>query len=52
MPSNYGEYLKRDDAHRVHDGLIFPLIKKGKSIDPTVKRAVKNQMISQPTTLL
>ncbi len=37
MPSNYGEYLKRDDAHRVHDG-YFSIDKKGKSIDPSVKR--------------
>lgn len=37
MPTNYGEYLKRDDAHRVHEG-YFSIDKKGKSIDPTVKR--------------
>jgi type III restriction enzyme len=37
MPSNYSEYLKRDDAHRVHDG-YFSVDKKGKSVDPTVKR--------------
>ncbi len=37
MPTNYGEYLKRDDAHRVHDG-YFSIDKKGKSIDPSVKR--------------
>src|SRR5690554_5763387 len=35
--SNYGEYLKRDDAHSVHEG-YFSIDKKGKSIDPTVKR--------------
>jgi type III restriction enzyme len=37
MPSNFGEYLKRDDAHRVHEG-YFSIDKKGKSIDPKVKR--------------
>lgn len=37
MPSNYAEYLKRDDAHKVHEG-YFSIDKKGKSIDPTVKR--------------
>lgn len=37
MPSNFGEYLKRDDAHKVHDG-YFTIDKKGKSIDPSVKR--------------
>lgn len=37
MPTNYGEYLKRDDAHRVHEG-YFSIDKKGKSIDPTIKR--------------
>lgn len=37
MPTNFGEYLKRDDAHRVHDG-YFSIDKKGKSIDPSVKR--------------
>jgi type III restriction enzyme len=37
MPTNYGEYLKRDDAHRVHEG-YFSIDKKGKSVDPTVKR--------------
>ncbi|WP_197539009.1 type III restriction-modification system endonuclease [Candidatus Methylopumilus turicensis] len=37
MPSNYLEYLKRDDAQKVHDG-YFSIDKKGKSIDPTVKR--------------
>ena len=37
MPTNYGEYLKRDDANRVHDG-YFSIDKKGKSIDPSVKR--------------
>jgi len=37
MPTNYGEYLKRDDAHRVHEG-YFSIDKKGKSVDPSVKR--------------
>lgn len=37
MPTNYGEYLKRDDAESVHTG-YFSIDKKGKSIDPTVKR--------------
>lgn len=37
MPTNYGEYLKRDDAHKVHEG-YFSIDKKGKSIDPSVKR--------------
>lgn len=37
MPTNYGEYLKRDEAHRVHEG-YFSVDKKGKSVDPSVKR--------------
>lgn len=37
MPTNYGEYLKRDDVHRVHEG-YFSIDKKGKTVDPTVKR--------------
>lgn len=37
MPSNYFVYLKRDDAESVHNG-YFSIDKKGKSIDPTVKR--------------
>lgn len=37
LPTNYGEYLQRDDAHRVHEG-YFSIDKKGKSVDPTVKR--------------
>lgn len=37
MPTNYGEYLKRDAPHRVHEG-YFSIDKKGKSVDPTVKR--------------
>lgn len=37
MPTTYGEYLKRDDAHSVHEG-YFSIDKKGKSIDPSLKR--------------
>lgn len=37
MPTNYEEYLKRDEAHRVHEG-YFSIDKKGKSIDPSIKR--------------
>lgn len=37
MPTNYSEYLKRDDAHKIHEG-YFSIDKKGKSIDPTIKR--------------
>lgn len=37
MPTDYSEYLKRDDAQRVHQG-YFSIDKKGKSIDPSVKR--------------
>lgn len=37
MPTNYTDYLKRDDANRVHEG-YFSIDKKGKSIDPSVKR--------------
>lgn len=37
MPSNYFAYLKRDDADKVHTG-YFSIDKKGKSVDPTVKR--------------
>lgn len=37
MPNNYGEYLKRDDASRVHNG-YFSIDKKGKAVDPNVKR--------------
>src|SRR5690606_21957766 len=37
FPTNYGEYLQRDDAHRVHDG-YFSIDKKGKSVDPSLKR--------------
>lgn len=37
MPTNYIEYLKRDVADKVHQG-YFSIDKKGKSIDPAVKR--------------
>lgn len=37
MPINFGEYLKRDDASQVHNG-YFSIDKKGKTVDPTVKR--------------
>lgn len=37
MPSSYTAYLKRDDAEKIHDG-YFSIDKKGKSIDPSVKR--------------
>lgn len=37
MPSNYFAYLKRDEAESVHNG-YFSVDKKGKSIDPTLKR--------------
>lgn len=37
MPTNYGEYLKRDDAKKVHEG-YFSIDKKGKSVEPTLKR--------------
>ncbi|PKO43527.1 MAG: restriction endonuclease subunit R [Betaproteobacteria bacterium HGW-Betaproteobacteria-22] len=37
MPTNYFAYLKRDEAEKVHDG-YFSVDKKGKSVDPTVKR--------------
>ncbi len=37
MPGSYAEYLKRDDAHKVHEG-YFSIDKKGKTVDPTVKR--------------
>jgi type III restriction enzyme len=40
MPTNYGEYLKRDDAHKVHDG-YFSIDKKGKSIDPSLRRGTE-----------
>lgn len=37
MPTNYFAYLKRDKAEQVHNG-YFSIDKKGKSVDPTVKR--------------
>lgn len=37
MPDDYVKYLDRDDAHNVHNG-YFSTDKKGKSIDPKVKR--------------
>ncbi|RZL19709.1 MAG: restriction endonuclease subunit R [Pedobacter sp.] len=37
MPTSYGEYLQRDAAVKVHEG-YFSIDKKGKSIDPSVKR--------------
>src|SRR5690606_1975437 len=36
-PGNYLEYLKRDDADRVHNG-YFSIDKKGRPVDPTIKR--------------
>ena len=36
-PNNFAEYLKRDSATQVHNG-YFSIDKKGKTIDPTVKR--------------
>lgn len=37
MPTDYEEYLKRDEAHRIHSG-YFSIDKKGKSVDPSLKR--------------
>lgn len=37
MPTNFGEYLKRDSADQVHNG-YFSIDKKGKTVDPKVKR--------------
>lgn len=37
MPGSYLEYLKRDEPHKVHEG-YFSIDKKGKTVDPTVKR--------------
>jgi type III restriction enzyme len=37
MPSDYMEYLNRDDADRIHQG-YFSIDKKGKAVDPKVKR--------------
>lgn len=36
-PGPYLEYLQRDDADRVHNG-YFSIDKKGKPVDPTIKR--------------
>lgn len=36
-PGSYLDYLKRDDADRVHNG-YFSIDKKGKPVDPTIKR--------------
>lgn len=37
MPGSFVAYLNRDDPHTVHEG-YFSIDKKGKSIDPSVKR--------------
>jgi type III restriction enzyme len=37
MPTVFSDYLKRDAADKVHEG-YFSIDKKGKSVDPTVKR--------------
>lgn len=37
MPTGFEEYLKRDDADKVHNG-YFSIDKKGKTVDPKVKR--------------
>ncbi|MPV86069.1 type III restriction-modification system endonuclease [Ostreibacterium oceani] len=37
MPTNFGEYLKRDSADQVHNG-YFSIDKKGKTVDPTTKK--------------
>ncbi|WP_375582234.1 type III restriction-modification system endonuclease [Cyclobacterium xiamenense] len=37
LPTNFGEYLKRDSAHQVHDG-YFSIDKNKRSIDPKVGR--------------
>ena len=36
-PGSYLKYLQRDDADRVHNG-YFSIDKKGKPVDPTIKR--------------
>ncbi len=38
MPTNFGEYLKRDVAHQVHNG-YFSIDKKGKTVDPSTRGA-------------
>lgn len=40
-PGNYLAYLKRDDADRVHNG-YFAIDKKGRPVDPTVKRGAED----------
>lgn len=37
MPDGYADYLNRDEPEKVHQG-YFSIDKKGKSINPTVKR--------------
>ena len=37
MPTNFGEYLKRDSSAQVHNG-YFSIDKKGRSVDPSIKR--------------
>ncbi|QGW28896.1 type III restriction-modification system endonuclease [Phnomibacter ginsenosidimutans] len=37
MPTDYEKYLTRDDAQKVHEG-YFSIDKKGKSVDPSIKR--------------
>jgi type III restriction enzyme len=37
MPTDYLEYLKRDDVRKIHEG-YFSIDKKGKSVDPSLKR--------------
>lgn len=37
MPTRFNEYLNRDEAQKVHQG-YFSIDKKGKSVDPQVKR--------------
>jgi len=37
VPTNYYDYLKRDDAGKIHEG-YFSIDKKGKSVNPSLKR--------------
>ncbi|WGK69600.1 DEAD/DEAH box helicase family protein [Candidatus Haliotispira prima] len=37
IPANFEEYLQRDSANQVHNG-YFSIDKRGKTVDPTVKR--------------
>lgn len=37
LPTNYSEYLERDEAGQVHNG-YFSIDKKGQTVDPKVKR--------------